>query len=160
VSETIRIPGYTKSENPDECGQAALLWVNSVRDNETYSAWEEMSKEPRSIWQMVWSTRQGLGLVEVQAGVNNCTPQILRPLLDSFRAELLKIWNQENLSDLGAAPTRYIDETKALVPLVIDVWEKRIIENVALPTIIVPMILEDGRWKFHVPGKAWLDDQK
>jgi hypothetical protein len=61
---------------------------------------------------------------------------------------------------LGAAPTRYVDETKALVPLVIDILEPRIIENATLPVIITPMILEDNRWKYHIPGNAWLHDQK
>lgn len=153
----MRIPGDIRKGLPDECGARAGEFVQMVRENQMWFAWHRMSKESQGMWEGIWLTRKRFRAVDIYKEIGGYTEATFRPLLDDLRAGLFIDWGLENLTNLGVAPTRYLDDYRALVPLIIGVSEVTLISKpTVLPQITIPMILEDKQWNFHFPGYGWL----
>ncbi len=66
-------------------------------------------------------------------------------LLADFRQTVLRFWPLEDLTDLGVAPTRYVDDEHAFAFLPFGVTDdaSRVIRRRLMSGVILPMLLED-----------------
>jgi len=151
------VRGDTKSSMPDDCGAKAGKFVELVCDKNMWLAWNFLSNESRGIWEGIYLTRKGLEPMGVYKSADLQKDKLFDTILEDLYIELIKTWGQANIVNLGIAPTKYLDDQRALVRLVIGVSEPLVIEKeTALPIIIIPLIFEDGQWKIHFPGYGWL----
>ncbi len=155
----MRIPGTQRSNSPDACGLAAGRFAEAVRDGKMPAAWELLSRESRGVRQGIWATERGIDLQQVYQAANDSSHPLSRPLLDDFRKAVLKYWPLEDLSDLGVAPTSYIDDSNAFVflPMGIDNDHEEMRGPALKSGLIIPMLREEGEWKVNLPGwrLAW-----
>jgi hypothetical protein len=117
-------------------------------------AWAMLSKETRGMRYGVWATRNNIDMqVAYRAAYDPHHPQ-RAALLADFRQTVVRYWPLEDLTDLGVAPTRYIDDTHAFAFLPFGVREDMsVVQRRRLMTgVILPMLLEDGQWQVDLPG--------
>ena len=106
----MRMPGQRRSQEPDEVGQRAGLFAESIRDGDMDLAWAMLSKETRGMRMGVWATRLSIDMQVAYRAAYDSGHPMRASLLDDFRTTVLRLWPLEDLSDLAAAPTRYVDD--------------------------------------------------
>ncbi len=134
-------------------GQRAGLFAESIRDGDMDLAWSMLSKETRGMRLGVWATRNSIDMqVAYRAAYDSGHP--MRPsLLDDFRTTVLRLWPLEDLTDLAAAPTRYIDDIHAFVFLPFGVLDETVVQHSRMMSgLVIPMLLEDSAWQVDLPG--------
>lgn len=155
----MRIPGHRRSQEPDVVGQRAGLFAESIRDGDMDLAWSMLSKETRGMRLGVWATRNDIDMqVAYRAAYDAGHP--MRPsMLDDFRTTVLRLWPLEDLTDLAAAPTRYVDDTHAFVFLPFGVMDDETVvpRSRLMSGLVIPMLLEDAAWQIDLPGWRFLD---
>ena len=150
----MRIPGIKRTSAPDECGIRAGQFAEAVRDNDMVAAWDMLSKESRGVRQGVWATQKDIDLQVVYRAAHDPEHPMFPLMMEDFRAAVLKLWALEDLTDLGIAPTSYIDDHVAFAFLPFGVTKDRQMmpETTLMAGLIIPMLLEDGQWKVNLPG--------
>ena len=149
----MRIPGTRRSSVPDDCGMKAGQFAEAVRDD-IQAAWEMLSRESRGVRQGVWATQKKIDLQVVYRVAHSPSHPMFQLMMEDFRKTVLKMWPLEDLTDLGVAPTSYIDDAHAFAFLPFGVTEdqERVSKSKAMSGLIIPMLLEDGDWKVDLPG--------
>jgi hypothetical protein len=156
---TVRIPGNKRGLYPDECGDRAGRFAEAIRDNSMDLAWEMLSKETRGMRLGVWATRNNIDMqVAYRAAYESDHPQ-RAAMLEDFRKTVLGLWPLEDLTDLGVAPTNYIDDEHAFVFLPFGVTQntQSVVRRRLMSGLVIPMLLEDGEWRVDLPGWRFLD---
>ncbi len=150
----MRIPGHKRSLAPDECGIRRARFAEAVRASDMATAWSLMSSESRGIRQGVWATQKGIDLQVVYRAAHDPNHAMFPLMMEDLRDAILKIWPLEDLTDLGIAPTRYIDDTHAFAFLPFGVTQERqeVTKGTLMSGLIIPSVLEDGEWKVDLPG--------
>jgi hypothetical protein len=139
---------------PDVVGHRAGVFVAAIRDGDMEQAWAMLSKETRGMRYGVWAARNHIDMqVAYRAAYDPAHPQRVSLLAD-LRQIVVRYWPLEDLTDLGVAPTRYIDDTHAFAFLPFGVMEDMsVVQRRRLMTgVILPMLLEDGQWQVDLPG--------
>ena len=157
----MRIPGHKRSLHPDEAGNRAGMFAEAVRDNSMELAWSMLSKETRGMRLGVWATRNGIDMqVAYRAAYDSGHPQRVA-VLEDFRKTVLGLWPLEDLTELGVAPTNYIDDQHAFVFLPFGVAEdtRRVAHRRLMSGLIIPMLLEEGEWRVDLPGWRYLEEE-
>ena len=109
----MRIPGTKRSSSPDECGSRSGQFAEAVRSNVMAAAWNMLSRETRGVRQGVWATQKGIDLQLVYQVAHDPQHSMFQLMMEDFREAVLKMWPLEDLTDLGIAPTSYIDDHHA-----------------------------------------------
>ena len=151
----MRIPGTKRSLSPDSCGLRAGQFAEAVRDNDMRTAWSMLSRESQGVRQGVWATQKSIDLQVVYQAAHNPDHPIVPLMMNDFRDTVLKSWPLEDLTDLGVAPTSYIDDYRAFAFLPFGMTHDQQVMPSAggmMNGIIIPMLLEDGEWKVDLPG--------
>jgi hypothetical protein len=154
----MQIPGEQRSMSPDTVGHRAGMFAAAIRDSEMELAWTMLSKETRGMRYGVWATRHNIDMqMAYRAAYDPHHPQ-RASLLADLRQIVLRYWPLEDLTDLGVAPTRYIDDTHAFAFLPFGVTDDiSVVRQRRLMTgVILPMLLEDGQWQVDLPGWRFL----
>jgi hypothetical protein len=154
----MQIPGEQRSMSPDVVGHRAGVFAAAIRDGEMELAWTMLSKETRGMRYGVWATRHNIDMqMAYRAAYDPHHPQRALLLAD-LRQIVLRYWPLEDLTDLGVAPTRYIDDTHAFAFLPFGVTDDiSVVRQRRLMTgVILPMLLEDGQWQVDLPGWRFL----
>ncbi len=142
----MRIPGKKRSSAPDECGFRAGRFAEAVRDSLMSTAWDMLSRESQGVRQGVWATQ---GKVDLQV-VYRAAHDQKHPMFQLM---------MEDLTDLGVAPTSYIDDRHAFAFLPFGIKDDQEVmrKGGLVPGIIIPMLLEDAEWRVDLPGwhLAW-----
>jgi hypothetical protein len=155
------IPGNKRSLYPDECGNRAGMFAEAIRDDLMDLAWGMLSRETRGMRLGVWATRNQIDMqVAYRAAYDQDHPQ-RTAMLEDFRQTVLKLWPLEDLTDLGIAPTSYIDDEHAFVFLPFGVTEnsRKVAHRRLMSGLIIPMLLEEGEWKVDLPGWRFLETE-
>ena len=74
-----------------------------------------LSRESQGVRQGVWGTQKGIDLQVVYRAAHNPRHPMFPLMMEDFREGILKLWPLEDLTDLGVAPTSYIDDDHALL---------------------------------------------
>ena len=123
------------------------------------TAWQLLSKESRGVRQGIWATERGIDLQLVYQAANDSSHPLSQPMFEDFRKSVLRYWPLEDLSDLGVAPTSYVDDSNAFafLPTGLDDAPLNSDAPVLKSGLIIPMLWEDGAWKVNLPGwrLAW-----
>ena len=155
----MRIPGKKRSLSPDECGMSAGQFAEAVKQNDMAAVWDTLSRESQGVRQGVWATQNRIDLQVVYRAAHDAQHPIFQLMMDDLREAILKQWPLEDLTDLGVAPTSYIDDHHAFAFLPFGITEDRQVmpKGGPMPGLIIPMLLEDGDWKIDLPGwrYAW-----
>ena len=148
------IPGKKRSAFSDECGVRAGQFAEAVRDNDMTSAWDMLSRESQGVRQGVWATQKGIDLQVVYRAAHNPQHPMFQLMMEDLRVAILKMWPLEDLTDLGVAPTSYIDDyhTFAFLPFGVTEDQEVMTKGTVMPGLVIPMFLEDGQWKVDLPG--------
>jgi hypothetical protein len=79
-------------------------------------------------------------------------------MMADFRTTVLSLWPLEDLTDLGVAPTNYIDDEHAFVFLPFGVTREndRVQERRVMSGLVIPMRLEAGQWQVDLPSWRFL----
>jgi len=96
--------------------------------------------------------------VAYKAGYENEHP--MRPsMLEDFRSTVLRLWPLEDLTDLGVAPTNYINDEHAFAFLPFGVTQEAssVPKRRMMSGLIIPMVLEDREWQVDLPGWRFFD---
>ncbi len=153
------IPGFTRSDGPDDIGFTALAFVTAVRDDNYARVWGLLTKESRGLAAGYWIASRRRLLRDVYEIARSTSHPEFDALFSDFCEGLRVDWGAENLEQLAVAPTKFLDERRALIRLAIGVSEPTLYEKpTAIPAVLVPMLLEDREWKFHLPGTVWVDE--
>ena len=151
----VRVPGKKRSQSTDECGVRAGQFAEAVRDHDMAAAWGILSRESQGVRQGVWATQKDIDLQVVYRAAHDPQHPMFSLMTEDLREAILKLWPLEDLTDVGVAPTSYIDDYHAFAFLPFGVTE----DQKAMPTggglvpgLIVPMLMEDGEWKVDLPG--------
>ena len=155
----MQIPGHKRSQQPDECGNRAGIFAEAVRDAEMELAWSMLSKETRGMRMGVWATRNDIDMqIAYRAAYDSGHPS-REALLEDFRTTVLRLWPLEDLTDLGVAPTNYVDDEHAFVFLPFGVTNDvaRVARRRLMSGLIIPMLLEEGEWRVDLPGWRYLN---
>ena len=155
----MRIPGQKRSMYPDECGDRAGIFAEAVRDNNMDLAWSMLSKETRGVRMGVWATRNGIDMQLAYRAAYAPDHPMRASLMEDFRTTVLRTWPLEDLSDLNVAPTSYVDDWHAFAFLPFGPSEDagRISRGRLMSGLIIPMLLEDGKWQVDLPGWRFLE---
>ena len=154
----MRMPGQRRSQEPDEVGQRAGLFAESIRDGDMDLAWSMLSKETRGMRMGVWATRLSIDMQVAYRAAYDSNHPMRDSLLDDFRTTVLRLWPLEDLSDLAAAPTRYVDDAHAFVFLPFGVTDETVVQRSTLMSgLMIPMLYEDAQWQVDLPGWRFLD---
>ena len=80
-------------------------------------------------------------------------------MLEDFRSTVLRLWPLEDLTDLGIAPTSYIDNGHAFAFLPFGVTEEAstVPERRMMSGLVIPMLLEENQWRVDLPGWRFLN---
>jgi len=150
----MRIPGKKRSSSPDECGIRAGQFAEAVRDNNMAAAWDMLSRESQGVRQGVWATQKSIDLQIVYRAAHDPQHSMFQPMTEDLRRVILKMWPLEDLTDLGVAPTSYIDDSHAFAFLPFGVTEDQQVmpKSALMSGLVIPMLLEDGDWKVDLPG--------
>lgn len=155
----MQIPGHKRSQQPDECGNRAGIFAEAVRDSKMELAWSMLSKETRGMRMGVWATRNDIDMqIAYRAAYDSGHPSRLA-LLEDFRTTVLRLWPLEDLTDLGVAPTNYVDDEHAFAFLPFGVTNDvaRVARRRLMSGLIIPMLLEEGEWRVDLPGWRYLN---
>ena len=155
----MQIPGHKRSQQPDECGNRAGVFAEALRDAQMELAWSMLSKETRGMRMGVWATRNDIDMqIAYRAAYDSGHPSRLA-LLEDFRTTVLRLWPLEDLTDLGVAPTNYVDDEHAFVFLPFGVTNdvSRVARRRLMSGLILPMLLEEGEWRVDLPGWRYLN---
>jgi hypothetical protein len=155
----MRIPGQKRSLYPDEVGSRAGMFAEAVRDGSMDLAWSMLSKETRGMRLGVWATRNSIDMQAAYRAAYDSGHPMRVSMLEDFRTTVLRLWPLEDLSDLGVAPTNYIDDEHAFafLPFGVTADTSVVHESRMMSGLIIPMLLEDGQWQVDLPGWRFLD---
>ncbi len=150
----MRIPGEKRSPYPDECGARAGRFAEAVRDYDMTGAWNMLSRESQGVRQGVWATEKGFDLQVVYRASHDPQHPMFEAMMTSFREVVLKMWPLEDLTDLGVAPTRYIDDRHAFAFLPFGVTDDQQVvpKGRMMSGLVIPMLLEEEEWRVDLPG--------
>jgi hypothetical protein len=150
----MQIPGEKRSLEPDECGLRAGKFAEAIRDGDMLAAWGMLSKESRGVRLGIWATQNNIDLQVVYRAAYDSKHPLFVPMMEGFRAAVLKHWPLEDLGDLGVAPTSYVDDSHAFVFLPIGVGRDQEVleERTVKPGLVIPMLFEDREWRVDMPG--------
>ena len=84
----------------------------------------------------------------------------MRPsMMKDFRDTVLRLWPLEDLTDLGVAPTNFVDDVHAFAFLPFGVIddESAVSHRRMMSGLVIPMILEEGEWQVDLPGWRFMD---
>ena len=153
------ILGKRRSSAPDECGFRAGRFAEAIRDSLMSTAWGMLSRESQGVRQGVWATQNNVDLQVVYRAAHDQNHPMFQLMMDDLREVILKMWPLEDLTDLGVAPTSYIDDRHAFafLPFGIKGDQEVMRKGGLVPGIIIPMLLEDAEWRVDLPGwhLAW-----
>jgi hypothetical protein len=155
----MRIPGQKRSLYPDEVGSRAGMFAEAVRDGSMDLAWSMLSKETRGMRLGVWATRNSIDMQAAYRAAYDADHPMRVSMLEDFRTTVLRLWPLEDLSDLGVAPTNYIDDEHAFafLPFGVTTDTSVVHESRMMSGLIIPMLLEDGHWQVDLPSWRFLD---
>jgi hypothetical protein len=155
----MRIPGQKRSLYPDEVGSRAGVFAEAVRDGNMGLAWSMLSKETRGMRMGVWATRNSIDMQAAYRAAYDSDHPMRASMLEDFRTTVLRLWPLEDLSDLGVAPTSYVDDEHAFAFLPFGVTQDTSVvhESRMMSGLIIPMLFEDGQWQVDLPGWRFLD---
>ena len=150
----MRTPGQKRSSSPDECGNKAGQFAEAIKQNDMAQAWEMLSRESQGVRQGVWATQKGIDLQVVYRAAHDHENPMFPLMMEDLRTAILKIWPLEDLTDLGVAPTSYIDDnhTFAFLPFGVTEDQEVMDKGTLRSGLVIPMFLEDGEWKVDLPG--------
>ena len=150
----MQLPGDKKSEQPDECGNRAGVFAEAIRDGNMDLAWQMLSKETRGVRMGVWSTRNNIDMQETYRAAYSADHPHRASMLEDFRTTVLRLWPLEDLTDLGVAPTSYMDDQHAFAFLPFGVTQDggRVGRRRLMSGLIIPMLLEEDEWRVDLPG--------
>ena len=150
----MQLPGDKRSEQPDECGNRAGVFAEAIRDGNMDLAWQMLSKETRGVRMGVWATRNNIDLQEAYRAAYYPDHPHRASMLEDFRTTVLRLWPLEDLTDLGVAPTSYLDDERAFAFLPFGVTEGvgRVGSRRLMSGLIIPMLLEEEEWRVDLPG--------
>jgi hypothetical protein len=150
----MRIPGKRRTSAPDECGVRAGQFAEAVRDTDMRGAWGMLSRESQGVRQGIWATQNGVDLQVVYRAAHDQGHPLFAIMMEDLRVAILKLWPLEDLTDLGVAPTSYLDDHRAFAFLPFGMTQdQQVVEKSSLRSgLIIPMLLEDGEWKVDLPG--------
>ena len=154
----MRLPGEQRNPYPDEVGHRAGVFAAAIRDGDMEQAWAMLSKETRGMRFGVWATRHHIDMQAAYRAAYDPTHPLRASLLADFQQIVLQFWPLERLTDLGVAPTRYVDETHAFAFLPFGVTDDAswITRRRLMAGVILPMLLEDEQWQIDLPGWRFL----
>ena len=74
--------------------------------------------------------------------------------MEDFREAILRMWPLEDLTDLGVAPTSYIDDARAFafLPFGVTRDQEVVSRGTLMSGLVIPSVLEDGKWKVDLPS--------
>ena len=150
----MRIPGKRRDLQPDECGVRAGQFAEAVRNNDMLTAWSMLSKESQGVRQGVWATEKNIDLQIIYRAAHDPQHPMFPFMMEDFRTAILKLWPLEDLTDLGVAPTSYIDDNRAFAFLPFGVTNDQQVmsKSTLMSGLIIPMVFEDGGWSLDLPG--------
>ena len=150
----MAIPGQKRSLSADECGLRAGQFAEAIRYGDMPVAWNMLSKESKGVRQGIWATQKSIDLQLVYLIAHDSEHCGFQEMMDDFRDAVLKMWPLEDLTDLGIAPTSYIDDYRAFafLPFGVVEDEQMVHEGSMLSGLIVPMLREGGEWRVDLPG--------
>jgi hypothetical protein len=154
----MQIPGEQRSISPDVVGHRAGVFVAAIRDGDMEQAWAMLSKETRGMRYGVWATRHHIDMQVAYRAAYDPHHAQRASLLADFRQIVLRYWPLEDLTDLGVAPTRYIDDTHAFAFLPFGVTDdvSVVLRRRLMTGVILPMLLEDDQWQVDLPSWRFL----
>jgi hypothetical protein len=154
----MQIPGEQRSISPDVVGHRAGVFVAAIRDGDMDQAWDMLSKETRGMRYGVWATRRNIDMQVAYRAAYDPHHAQRTSLLADFRQIVLRYWPLEDLTDVGVAPTRYIDDTHAFAFLPFGVTDdvSVVLRRRLMTGVILPMLLEEDQWQVDLPGWRFL----
>ena len=155
----MHIPGEKRSLQPDDVGSRAGIFAESVRDGNMELAWSMLSKETRGMRMGVWATRNNIDMqVAYRAGYDPDHP-MRASMLEDFRTTVLRLWPLEDLTDLGIAPTNFVDDEHAFAFLPFGITDdaSTVSQRRMMSGLIIPMLLEGDQWQVDLPGWRFLN---
>ena len=157
----MRIPGQKRSLYPDEVGNRAGVFAEAVRDGNMDLAWSMLSKETRGMRMGVWATRNSIDMQAAYRAAYDSGHPMRAAMLEDFRTTVLRLWPLEDLSDLGVAPTNYVDDEHAFAFLPFGITQDTSVvhESQMMSGLIIPMLFENGQWQVDLPSWRFLDTE-
>jgi hypothetical protein len=159
MAVNMRIPGQKRSQEPDDVGNRAGMFAEAVRDGNMDLAWSMLSRETRGMRMGVWATRNNINMQDAYQAGYNPSHAMRASMMADFRTTVLSLWPLEDLTDLGVAPTNYIDDEHAFVFLPFGVTQDndRVHERRMMSGLVIPMRREDGQWQVDLPSWRFLN---
>ena len=150
----MQLPGDRRSEQPDECGNRAGVFAEAIRDGNMDLAWQLLSKETRGVRMGVWATTNNIDMQEAYRAAYSTDHHHRASMLEDFPTTVLRLWPLEDLTDLGVAPTSYVDDLHAFAFLPFGITEDggRLDRGRLMSGLIIPMLLEEDEWRVDLPG--------
>lgn len=154
----MRIPGHKRSLEPDDIGNRAGVFAEAVRDGDMDLAWAMLSKETRGMRLGVWATKNNINMQEAYQAAYDADHPKRRDMMADFRDTVLSLWPLEDLTDLGVAPTSYVDDYHAFafLPFGVRSNSAQVPRGQLMSGLVIPMLLEDGQWQVDLPGWRFL----
>ena len=154
----MRIPGHKRSLEPDDIGNRAGVFAEAVRDGNMDVAWSMLSKETRGMRMGVWATKNNISMQEAYQAAYDATHPKRASMMADFRDTVLSLWPLEDLTDLGVAPTSYVDDLHAFafLPFGVGSDSAQVPRGRLMSGLVIPMLLEDGQWQVDLPGWRFL----
>ena len=154
----MRIPGHKRSQEPDAIGNRAGVFAEAVRDGDMNRAWNMLSKETRGMRLGVWATRNNIDMQNAYRAAYDQDHALRPAMLQDFRDTVLRLWPLEDLTDLGVAPTSYVDDRHAFafLPFGVTEVERAVPHRRMMSGLVIPMLLEEGQWQVDLPGWRFL----
>ena len=154
----MRIPGSKRSQEPDDVGNRAGLFAEAVRDGDMNRAWGMLSRETRGMRLGVWATKNNVNMQDAYQAAYDPGHSMRESMMEDFRTTVLSLWPFEDLTDLGVAPTNYIDDEHAFVFLPFGVTQdnSRVHERRMMSGLVIPMRREEGVWQVDMPSWRFL----
>lgn len=155
----MRIPGTQRSPEPDVVGNRAGIFAEAIRDGDMDLAWSMLSKETRGMRLGVWATRNEIDMQIAYRAAYDSDHPMRHSMLSDFRGTVLRYWPLDDLTDLGVAPTYYVDDEHAFAFLPFGMTENasRVPHRRLMSGVILPMLWEGGQWQVDLPGWRFLD---
>jgi hypothetical protein len=155
----MRIPGTQRSPDPDAVGNRAGIFAEAIRDGDMDLAWSMLSKETRGMRLGVWATRQDIDMQVAYRTAYDAAHPMRHSMLSDFRSTVLRYWPLDDLTDLGVAPTYYVDDEHAFAFLPFGMTENasRVPHRRLMSGVILPMLWEGGQWQVDLPGWRFFD---
>ena len=155
----MRIPGHKRSQEPDAVGNRAGVFAEAIRDGDMNQAWGMLSRETRGMRLGVWATRNNIDMQDAYRAAYDRDHGMRASMLKDFRDTVLRLWPLEDLTDLGVAPTSYIDDIHAFafLPFGVVEEERAVPRGRMMSGLVIPMLLEEGQWQVDLPGWRFLN---